>query len=95
MFCSLPLTDFREYGQLDSTQRLHVQTLLMDYYKLAWHEIAKEFPHPSDCPYTPLEMMAQDLHELELNDEFEVCRLIKDTIDNSEYILNRKLRRNH
>lgn len=93
MYCRLPLKDFREYKQLPIEEQEQIQYLLYEYYRLAWHDIAKDVVHIHDIPDT-LEMMAQDLVELAAEDEFEVCQLIKDTIDNSEQILERKLRRN-
>ena len=92
MYCRLPLRDFREYKSLTEDQQAHVQRLLWDYYRLAWHDICKDVVHIQDCP-DQQEMMAQDMTELALEDEFEVCQLIKDTINNSEQIHNRKLRR--
>ena len=93
MYCSLQLRDFREYKELTGEQQGHVQALLWDYYRLAWHEVCKDYVHIGDCP-DQLEMMAQDIAELALRDEFEVCQLIKDTIDNSEQLSYQKLRRN-
>lgn len=93
MYCSLPLKDFREYKALSPEQQGHVQTLLWDYYRLAWHDHCRDVVHIQDCP-DQQEMMAQDMTELALRDEFEVCQLLKDTINNSERIHNQKLRRN-
>lgn len=92
MLINLPTKEFSEYPQLTEEQKEHVQFLMWDYYRLAWHEICKQFNSIEECPYTVISMMYEDLHELELNDEFELCQLIKDVIDNSEYFHKQSLR---
>ncbi len=92
MLINLPTADFAEYPVLTPEQKTHVQWLMWDYYRLAWHEMCKQFNAIEDCPYTMTEMMALDLHELELDDEFELCQLIKDTIENSEQFHRQSLR---
>lgn len=92
MWCKLPLKDFREYSVLDGAQKWQVQRLLWDYYRLAYHEAQGH--GLGEAVDSIEELMAQDLAELANQDEFEVCQLLKDTIDNSEQILTAKLRRN-
>lgn len=92
MLIDLPSDQFTEYPKLTTKQKTHVQWLMWDYYRLAWHEMCKQFNAIEECPYTVEEMMYQDLHELELNDEFEVCQLVRDTIENSEYFHRQSLR---
>lgn len=83
---------FREYPRLNGKQQTHVQWLMWDYYRLAWHDICRQFPSAEECPYNVIDMMYEDIHEHELNEEYECCKLLRDTIENSEHFHKQALR---
>ena len=83
---------FREYPLLSEKQQLHVQWLMWDYYRLAWHDLCRGFVTQEECPYTPIDMMYEDIEAHVLNEEYECCKLLRDTIENSEHFHNQSLR---
>lgn len=84
---------FKEYPALTGKQKIHVQWLMYDYYRLAWYEIRKEFASDEECPFTILEMLYMDRKDMEREEEFELCQLLTDTIENSEYFSKHSIRR--
>ena len=84
---------FKEYPALTQKQKIQVQWLMYDYYRLAWHEIRKEFPSDAECPLTIEEMLYMDLKDMEREEEFELCQLLTDTIENIDIFSKHPLRR--
>lgn len=92
MIVDIPADQFREYPALTAKQQVHVQWLMWDYYRLAWHDVCRKFSTLEECPYTVISMMYEDIQAHELNEEYECCKLLLDTIDNSEHFHRHSLR---